>query len=766
MSGPRLKTIRLRIKQADDKHLTVYDEGGMFAAKLSRHKNNNIRIVLAVAGLRQPVVTRVREERLSQEFVEKLLGECGGELKSCAGELARELWRAVEPWLSGEGDMLSDALEVLELVKETPLYEVEAGEGVSIEVVAADGVEIPIHGGYADLGEYKVIAETTYAHVKKTMTTRQGVVEQEGIEPITYVAVYKAGESGLELVERRVLHPTSVRKLMVGGRPVKFVAQSIASFELPTMANAAGEMRDFLEGATAPSFEELKPSIIEALKRYVSFEWDQRLYSLAASYVAYTYIYDLFTTAPRLFFLGPFGSGKTRAMLTIVYMSRHGWPVLSPSDASSYRSIEALGPTVGVDEAALTPGLKTILAAGYKRGLDVPRVEKAKNERFVLSLFKTFAPVVFAFTEPPSELLTQRTIIVTMKKAGDPSKRDPAPYDFEEIRGKLYLARLTRLPDVLAAMKHVHEDVTRGVKINEEELRLEARDYEIWYPVLVAARLLGEDVYKDVLALALEDIKERRASLWSEEKVVLAALERLYEQMNEDGEVFVRPNEILDEIRNIKEEEGEKFDEKEFARHWNTVKIGRIMARLGLKRRTNNKIPGKPKGYFVTLKEFCDIAARYGYESKICKNVPGQIGQIGHFFEKEGAESDTANAESETHNEAVCIKDYSTISGERSDAKNTTPFQKSDLSDLSDLAQSYSNLFQAILETLGVKGRMTLEELFNELTVLVEEEKLTVSRLTHDIVLEALKKLEEQGRVKRFYDERYGRVFYYVPQGW
>lgn len=759
IARPAVREINLKVKESTSKYLLVYDAGGLLAIKVVKGKDR-IKLTIGVKGYNQPL--KIENKQLSEGYLRKVLKDSKIELlEAHAEELTKALWGIIKPWLEGD---LGDALDVMELLEERPLYQVEAGEGLTVVVSAADGVEIPIHGGFVEVGRYKVVVETTYAHIRKTVTTKDGIKEVESIDPIAYYAVYETRDGSLILTKRGAVHPTSVKKIVVGDRPIKFVAQSVAGFELPTMANAKSEMKAFLEGAEGPSFSELKDEILSNLRRFINFEWDPRYYSLVAAYVVYTYIYDMFSTAPRLFFLGPYGSGKTRAMLTTIYMSRHGWVVLDPSDASSFRGIEALGPTIGVDEAALSNRLLKILSAGYKRGLSVPRVEKTAKERFMLGLFKTFSPVVFAFTEPPAELLSQRAIFITMKKTRDPAGKDPEPYEFEELRGKLYLARLTRLPEVLEAKRKVREDVTRGVEVNGKALVLEARDYEIWYPVLVGAYLLGEDVYKEVLELASEDVDARKASLWSEEKAILAALERL---LGDSEEVVVRTSEIQEELKLLKQEEmGDAFDDRDFKKRWSIEKIGRIMRRLGWRRKTTRKLPGTPKAYTITLKEFCDVAERYGYESEKC-------GRCGHFSgkgqekteptalkensqentESSGKSNDVVTSDSDT-TLSKKVTTPTTVTTSRVDCGHIENVRKEPTTSEENLRRIFETVEEAVWESLALSSPKSAYEIYEELKEWRKEGKLRAP-VTWERVAKALERLEGKEVVYRFMDPNY-----------
>ncbi len=681
-------------------------------------------------------------------------------------------------------------------------YEVDAG-GTQLKVLASDGVEMPLAGGFVDLGKRKVIAETTYAHAIKTVETKEGPKEFEVIEPITYLAIYNTDRfDGLRLEERRAVAPAEVKSVVVGERPIKFVTQSIAASQLPTLPDALKEMKAFLDGAVGLQFSEIKPEILNVLRKYINFEWDPRLYSLVASYIVFTYFFDVVGLAPRLNFIGPYGSGKSRAMKTVVHLSRHGWVILKPSQAAAFRGVEAYQPTIGIDEEALTEDLKVIYASGYKAGIKVPRVEKSGEGRFILRMFNTFSPVVTAFPDAYAEMAAQRSIIIQMKKASDPSGRDPEPHEFEDLRGKLYLARLTRLPEVLQAIDEVSRMVKAGITMKESReteegqqqgeeekvLRLDARDREIWLPILTAAYLLGEDVFQDVTQLAYEDVQARKASLWSEEKTVLNALERLF---GEGEELVVTSSEVQDELRVLKRgEEGDGFNEREFARVWNLGRIGRIMRRLGFVRKSTRKHPSW-KAYIITKKGFCDVARRYEYEAEICKEKekdnskpPEECGHFssgcGHLTSQSSPDNqgdvdtvDSVDSFSREGGEKTHIEDQGEDGGKQAGIKERKGREKIDqplrkvstVSTLSTLTSPpkpdlrpkveervFDSVVDAVWESLTLLSPKTVEEVYLDLKKWRKEGRLTVA-LTWDKVTKALEELEDKGAVYRYYDE-------------
>jgi len=272
---------------------------------------------------------------------------------------------------------------------------------------------------------------------------------------------------------------------------VRVTSKSVSKSVLPTLMRVETGKK-FLEGNEAPTIREIGEKLKARVRQFVNMDWDPKLYDVTAAYIIATFYYDLFSVFPRMFLFGPYGSGKTRLGLVIGYASYHGLPIIDPSDASSYCLVEAVGPTLYIDESVLTPRIIKIVAAGYKRGLGVPRVEKAgRNEAFIIKLFSNFAPVCMGYTELPPEIILQRCILIVMKKAPDPNpeRRDPEPGDFEDVREELYLARLTGVGEVIEAMRKVREELGEEAPF---------REFELWYPLLTIAYLMGEEAYKNV----------------------------------------------------------------------------------------------------------------------------------------------------------------------------------------------------------------------------------------------------------------------------
>jgi len=250
----------------------------------------------------------------------------------------------------------------------------------------------------------------------------------------------------------------------------------------------------FIKGENSQDWKELFQEVKNTLEKFVSFPWDPRLYDVVSCWVMGTYFSEMFSTYPFLYAYGSQGSGKSRLITTAVYLSRHGFMVTDPSEASLFRMAEAFRPTLGIDESLLGKSAWKIARTAFKRGMSVPRVEKTSREEFLLALFETYMPIAFASTERPSELGGSeadeaRALFIFMQRASDPIGRDPEPWEFKDLRDQLYLLRLTKAEDVLEALS----------RIERLDLKLYGHDREVWLPILTVASLIDREGYNSGL---------------------------------------------------------------------------------------------------------------------------------------------------------------------------------------------------------------------------------------------------------------------------
>jgi len=639
--------IKLRIAKIADDHLILHlTENEDYRAIIRVEKlKRKIKVAVRFIGEEIPQIIEcsIKDDKVKKQLKLKEEDEVNEQCFQSLGlvfekrfpgldkeAVAEEFRKIFKEWenirlaeeLKAEEERLKEGLE--------PILEDEV-EGKVIKILASDGAYFNAHGSFVDLGDYVVISESTFAYTE--VETENGVLEK--IEPVGVVMIYRREKGSLSLLEKKLYYPAYQKKIKVGDRLLRLRGDAkemkvglVYSFpDIITLKKVLDEEE------IKRSWADVGSEIIEKLKDYIVFD-DERIYDVVASYIVMTYFYDVFTAVPFLYLHGPPGSGKTRASITITYMCRKGIFVADPSDATLYRMVEALGPTLGIDESVLSEKAKRILAAGYKKGAVVPRAEPTKGG-IILKFFEATTPRIFSFEHPPSEdYLLQRSILINMLKAKPRRFLDPQPNEFKEIREALYYLRLAKLPEILDARD-------KALRMLEDQ-GVWGREAETWAPILAAAILIGKE--KAVLDYILEDVSQRRANemIYDEEKIVLAAIDKLFSMTSsltseEDKVVTFRSKELQKNIKRrllededcleitfegtiekveLKNEQRCKDLEREIVKKWKVQKIGIVLKNLGFDkfRRPKGKGSGARYVYEVKYSDFVNIAKRYDYE--------------------------------------------------------------------------------------------------------------------------------------------------------
>ncbi|MEB3786550.1 MAG: hypothetical protein GSR75_00385 [Desulfurococcales archaeon] len=631
-----LPKVEVRLVNVEKDNLIIsFSKDKQLLALLKFKKIRNSRKTNIFAHIAQSGKTLKYECKLDSSkhsCMENMLGEVLHELG--IPYTTKQVSEAINGLIS-EWDDLVEAEELSRLKETLTLYSqpimVIQTERDVIEVLASDGVEMPEYGSFIDLGECIAISETTYAYVK---VSGKGGRELTRIEPIGILAVYERTRNGLELKDIKPYGPRHTEAVKVCDRPVRIRRAAATAVAGHTTFASLSVFNEVLEArqvtGTLLDWRESGRMVLEKLMESV-YVPDKRIYYVMASYILMTYFYDIFTAIPYLWIYGPYGSGKTRANMTVTYMSRRGVMILQPSDATLYRLADAVGATIGIDESALKNNQALILAGSYKKGAAVPRAEPTRTG-IILKLFESVVPRVFSFKDLPKEdYLLQRIIGILMEKGRPKKKEDPIPEEYRDIRDSLYKLRLIGLSDTLEAKAKAGEIL--------ESCGVEGREREIWWPLLTAAILAGFE--SRVLDYMAEDLEKRMKNedIYVEEKTVLAAIEDLFITVRDIGDAEQRvatfmASELQNRIiRNILEEEncfeitedngveaevikGEcRKRAEELRRKWSVQKIGIVLKRLGFDkyRESKGKGAGKRRYYRVPEDAFMEKARLYGY---------------------------------------------------------------------------------------------------------------------------------------------------------
>jgi len=489
---------------------------------------------------------------------------------------------------------------------------------------AGQGPEVPSSGFIMFEDDDWIAAEATYLFGQLTQVENVDTKFEklETTECLQRVLFYnQKGARGVKLADDAVFK--------TGAKFLRPTSRTLGGSGPPTLMSLETGQR-FLSGETV-SVSDLHGSVVRGLKQFSNLDWNKRLYDVAACITIASYFYDLFGIFPIIVILGPFETGKGRLLLSICYMGHRGMPILDPSEASVFRTAEAWKGFLCIDEFyQIGPAIERLLRATYKKGMKVPRIEKSKSGVMTLGLFEVFGKIAIAAPDSPPPNITSKAITVKLRKMPDPNpeKRDPEPRDFENIRAKAYLARLTWPLEV----KH------RAAELDKQgDLGLTGRDYEVWKPILTIAKMLGGDVWRNVLEFAGEQAGEKRQDSYPELREVLEAIYELIGREKqstlgkekEEGKVpclvEFTPKQLYDivwerlkgQYRTVKQKQETKgesseaydYDTQSFQRVYSTQRIGQSYLRqLTLKgeHRKRGSIYKVSSG-----KEFDELVTRY-----------------------------------------------------------------------------------------------------------------------------------------------------------
>jgi hypothetical protein len=193
------------------------------------------------------------------------------------------------------------------------------------------------------------------------------------------------------------------------------------------------------------------------IRRYVDFS--PGFETLAANYVLFTWLYDAFNEVPYLRLRGDFGTGKTRALLTLGSLCYKAFFASGASTVSPiFHVLNAFGGTLIFDEADFRfsderAEIVKVLNNGNVRGLPVLRTMMNRQREFNPQAFQVFGPKIVATRGNYEDKgLESRFITEAM---GGRRMRDDIPINLppsfkdeaRELRNKLLLYRFRKRAD-------------------------------------------------------------------------------------------------------------------------------------------------------------------------------------------------------------------------------------------------------------------------------------------------------------------------------
>lgn len=311
---------------------------------------------------------------------------------------------------------------------------------------------------------------------------------------------------------------------------------------------------------------------------------DDRVYDIMAAAVAWSYFYrDIGVSTPYILFLGPWRSGKTRALEVLESLCYKGVRVVDPSEASLFRSIELLRPALLIDESQIVDqNVRAVMASGYRHGSKVMRVLDPEADGFDgIKFYDTFTFVIYASREEPPSDIFSRSIVIHCEKNTRPTLKRIDEARALELRTR-WLAQKLRY--------------FNKVQVTFEEFQsTDGRLQELFSPLIVMAKMFGGDEAAKAVESYGRTVELELSAYESStpEAELVEAVARIVEERGGDAPEVV----YADEIKAVLNDE------------WSPQRIGQKMAALGFRRHRGT---GGRRGYIIDLALLRRLKLRYG----------------------------------------------------------------------------------------------------------------------------------------------------------
>jgi hypothetical protein len=358
-----------------------------------------------------------------------------------------------------------------------------------------------------------------------------------------------------------------------------------------------------------------------------------------ALWCAHTHALDRAASTPRIAFESPEPeSGKTRTLELMECVCRRAKLVLQMSAASVYRWVEALRPTILLDEIDAVFGpkasndheeLRSIINTGHRRrGGTVPRVDK---DTMQVVEFPCFAPVALAgLANSLPDTIRSRAIRIPMRRRAPDETVRP-------FRERATGPEGERLGRRLAAWVSRHSD-----DIPEEpEMPAVAADRQAdqWEPLIAIADAAGGHWPETARAACVAIVTEARANV-DDQSLGIRLLADIAIVFGDADRITTE--DLLDKLHKLDEAPWNDLRGKPITARW----LAGTLKPYGIKPEQHRFGEITKKGYLVT--DFTDTWARYDLKGNTRNkgNAPGRgvsdVSDVSDEIQDEGTTRDNA----------------------------------------------------------------------------------------------------------------------------
>lgn len=350
----------------------------------------------------------------------------------------------------------------------------------------------------------------------------------------------------------------------------KWYCQRIVSPAKPRYSQAAIEayIKKNARGDLTGTYESIKSTY----RHFLDFS-DANTYDYLAAWTIGTYFFRSFDHYGYIHFSGTKEVGKSKAMRVMSQMCFNGIMAVSITDASQFRIITDLLPTLFLDESENLDDKtnlerRALLLGGYEKGSGVWRTDRV-GDAFHAQEYENFSPRVFASIKNMEHVLASRTITIEMRRSFDDAIKntqvklnDPR---FQEIRDELFLVAM----DYGHYVKKIYDEIRKP-----PEADIEAREWDIFKPIYTIGTAVGSaDAIRALVQFAVDRYREKLATYneTAPENVVLRVLLELVQE-----EKFYSIDEVHDRVKSFTADHGIYIGKI------HSDELGRLLKKLGV----------------------------------------------------------------------------------------------------------------------------------------------------------------------------------------
>lgn len=348
-------------------------------------------------------------------------------------------------------------------------------------------------------------------------------------------------------------------------------------------------------------------NLIDFIKEYMDMDEDSC--KITSIWCMGTYFHEQFETYPYLFYNAMRGSGKTRMLKIIANVANLGDGTIQNDmkEAVLFRMIR--NKILCIDEfenvgAKDKQTLRQILNSAYKKGMKIVRMKKVKKfdgESFETEEFEPYMPIAMANIWGMDEVLGDRAITLILEKSSNPAvtkkiedfKNNPKILKVRTILeqcslvqccfSKSYIKDWNNYIDSKYSINYITTHTHNYTKQhNKEEVffskiddaGIDGRNFELILPLLIVAKMIGEDIFEDILRVSKEVVSNKKEGEFENSKdVALYDFISTKEDMNLE---FTAVKDITSGFRDFVDEPKDKDS------YLNEKWMGRALKRLGL----------------------------------------------------------------------------------------------------------------------------------------------------------------------------------------